>query len=196
MPETTLRAFIAFKLPVHVTSLLHSVQQELMNYGFKVRWVRPENIHLTIKFLGDIHQTDLDRISEALIESATSYSSFSFSAKGIGIFPGLNRPQVIWVGLSGEIERITRFQRQLDQSLSVIGFPKENRPFQGHLTLGRFKGKTHTGKLVDALNVYADFKSDPITVDRVILFKSDLKPTGAVYSELVTVPLNLKTNPC
>jgi len=195
MSETTLRTFIAFKLPEHVISLLQSVQQELISYGFKVRWVRPENIHLTIKFLGNIHQTDLNKISGALLESAKTHGPFSFSAKGLGIFPGLSRPQVIWVGFAGEIERISRFQQHLDQSLSALGFPKENRPFQGHLTLGRFKGKTHTGKLVDALNAQSGFESEPVTIDRVILFKSDLNPSGPIYSELLAVPLGGKTQP-
>ena len=189
MPEPTIRTFIAFKLPKHMISLLGSIQQKLMGYNFKIRWVNPENIHLTIKFLGNMKESDLSNISNALSESARNYGPFSFSAKGLGIFPGLYRPRVLWVGLSGEIEQIARFQQDLDHTLSAFGFPKENRPFQGHLTLGRFKGNTHSGKLAEALNTQSDFESEPVTIDRVILYKSDLTPSGAVYSELVAAPL-------
>jgi 2'-5' RNA ligase len=189
MTETPIRTFIALKLPENIILFLQSVQQKLMSYGLKVRWVRPENIHLTIKFLGDIYKTDLNDVSATLTESAGIHGPFSFRIKGLGVFPGIRRPRVIWAGIAGETERIAAFQRHLDQSLSNLGYPRESRPFQGHLTLGRFKGESHSGKLVDALNTQSDFESETVTVDRVTLFKSDLKPSGAVYSELGTVSL-------
>jgi len=189
MTDAAIRAFIALKLPEQLTSLLNSTQQKLMGYGFKIRWVRPENIHLTIKFLGDIQLSDIDRISAVLSESARNFQPFSFYAKGLGVFPGIRRPRVIWVGLAGEVDQIIGFQRHIDQSLSAIGYPKEKRPFQGHLTLGRFKGAVHSGKLAEALNHQSGFVSDTVTIESVILFKSDLKPSGAVYSELASIPL-------
>lgn len=189
MTEAPIRTFIALKLPEQLTSLLESTQQKLMEYGFKVRWVRPENIHLTVKFLGDIQISDVDRISAVISESVRNFQPFSFYTKGLGVFPGIRRPRVIWVGLGGEVDQISGFQHHLDQSLSAIGYPKEKRPFQGHLTLGRFKGSVHSGKLAEVLNSQSGFVSDTVTIDRVTLFKSDLKPSGAVYSELASIPL-------
>lgn len=187
-----LRTFIAFKLPEKLIAALKTVQDRLESLGFDprcVRWVRPENIHLTLKFLGAVDPADRDPVSGALSDAAGSYGPFTYSAKGLGVFPGIHRPRVLWVGLSGEIERIAGFQKQLDQHLSALGYPEERRPFRGHLTLGRVKGKIDPKKLLDALGSFPAFASEPVIADRVIWFKSDLRPSGAVYTELAAAAL-------
>ena len=188
MPEP-LRTFIAFKFPKKLIAALKIVQDSLISYGLKMRWVRPENTHLTLKFLGTVDPTDLGAITGVLSETAGNYRPFTYSAKGLGAFPGINRPRVVWVGLSGEIARIAEFQKQLDQGLSVLGYPKESRPFRGHLTIGRIKGKIDSKALFDAVRTFSTFPSEPAIADRVIWFKSDLRPSGAVYTELATAGL-------
>jgi len=188
MPDT-LRTFIAFKLPADVTAYLRDAQADLRSHGFRARWVRPPNVHLTLKFLGDVPEEDIDDIAEAMRATAAHRGPISFRAKGLGVFPGVRRPRVVWVGLSGEIDRIGDCQKALDAQLSTLGFPAEKRPFTGHLTLGRIKGKIAPERLLEAIKARSTIESTPVVADRMILFKSDLKPSGAEYTELLSVVL-------
>lgn len=193
----TLRTFIAFKLPKDTIAYLKDVVASLATYGFKVRWIPSGNVHLTLKFLGDVEKQTINDIAGALSATAAGRSPISFRAKGLGVFPGIQRPRVIWVGLTGEIDRIIDCQQDLDARLSTIGFPREKRPFKGHLTLGRVKGKIPPDRLLEAIKACAPFESMPVTVDRMHLFQSDLRTSGAVYTELLTVPFDdiTKTQP-
>jgi len=185
----TIRTFIAIELPESIVSSLKKIQEGLRSYGFKVRWVKPENIHLTLKFLGDIHAGDTQKVGAAISESVREYAPFSLSAKGIGTFPGIKRPRVIWVGTVGQQNELSGLQKRLDHELAAVGFEKDKRPFKGHLTLGRVKRKMDPRRLVEALKEFGGFESEPFMADEVVLFKSDLKPTGAVYTKLINIAL-------
>ena len=185
----TIRTFIAAELPGKIISSIRRVQKDLRYYGFKIRWVRPENTHLTLKFLGDVKKTDIEKVGEAIFESVKEFSPITLRAKGIGTFPGIKRPRVIWVGISGQLDQLIGLHKTLDEKLEAIGFPKENRSFKGHLTLGRVKAKIDPKRLGVALNELAGFESESFVADRIILFKSELKPTGAVYTKLAEASL-------
>ena len=185
----TIRAFIAIEFPEEVFAKIREIQKGLKSSGLKLKWVAPENIHLTLKFLGDIDSRDLEKIKEAIRETIRGCSRISLVAKGLGVFPGLNRPRVVWVGVSGELEQLKRLQQGLDDSLETLGFPKEERAFCGHLTLARVKGAIHSEKLVEALKRFKDIESDPFWVESVVLFKSELTPAGAIYTELMRASL-------
>jgi 2'-5' RNA ligase len=185
----TLRSFVAFELPDDVRSALRRVQQELKAHDFAVRWVRPEGIHLTLKFLGDIEPAQIDGIADRLAAAARGYGSVSLSAKGIGVFPHLRRPRVLWTGLAGDVRRLSELQGRVDAGLAEAGFRREKRSFKGHLTLGRFKARVESRQVERALEIFADFETEPFSADRIMLFKSELKPTGAVYSILKHIPL-------
>jgi 2'-5' RNA ligase len=185
----TLRTFIAIEIPENITSGIRELQQSLIDYGVDIRWIRPENIHLTLKFLGDVKAADIDRISGTISKTADGVASISLKAKGIGIFPGIKRPRVLWIGLKGQLELLMKLQKSLDENLRDIGFPLEKRPFNGHLTIGRIKAKADTKKFGDALLAFSDFESETFTADKIILFKSELKPSGAVYTNLVSASL-------
>lgn len=184
MSNNTLRTFIAFQLPEPAVSHLRKVQQGFQSHGFRARWVRPENIHLTLKFLGDTDPADLDRISGAMTDVAGHAAPFSLTAKGVGVFPGIKRPRVIWAGLTGQTDQVFKIQKELEQNLEKIGFPPEKRSFKAHLTIARIKGSIDSKQLFDLMETYAKWTSEPFSVDRIILYKSELKPTGAVYTEL------------
>jgi 2'-5' RNA ligase len=188
MPAT-LRSFIAFELPEDVLSALRRLQQGLKNHDFAVRWVRPEGIHLTLKFLGDIEPAQIDEIAGRMTAAARGYGCMSLSAKGIGVFPHLRRPRVLWVGLAGAVQRLSDLQRRIDVGLAEVGFKREKRSFKGHLTIGRFKARVDSRQVAHALEAFADFETQPFSADRIILFRSELKPTGAVYSILKHIPL-------
>jgi len=183
MPPT-LRTFIALELPPSVISLLEKVQEELKSMRLRAKWVRPGNIHLTLKFLGNITPGDIDKIGGAMIDAADDFTAFDLVAGGVGVFPGIKRPRVIWVGLGGQIQLLFALQRMLEDNLAALGFKKDKRPFKGHLTLGRFRQTVNPNTIRQIMREYANLSSEEFTARRIILFKSDLNPTGAVYSQL------------
>jgi len=183
MPST-IRTFIALELPPSVISLLDKVQEDLKSMRLQAKWVRPENIHLTLKFLGNINPGDIDKIGRAMIDAVDDFAAINLVARGVGVFPGIKRPRVIWVGLGGQIQLLFAVQRVLEENLAALGFKKEKRPFKGHLTLGRFKQTVDPNTIRQIIREYANLYSEEFTARRIILYKSDLKPTGAVYSQL------------
>jgi 2'-5' RNA ligase len=185
MPDT-IRTFIAVEIPENITSVIRELQQGLKDYGVDIRWIRPENIHLTLKFLGDVEAVDVDKISGAISKTVDGVASIPLQAKGIGVFPGIKRPRVLWVGLTGQLELLIRLQKTLDENLKGIGFPKEKRSFKSHLTIGRMKAKINSKKIVDALMAFRNFESETFIADKIILFKSELKPQGALYTNLAS----------
>ena len=188
----TIRSFIAVELPDDVLSAVSRVQGHLKSYGFRAKWVRPANIHITLKFLGDIDSGTIDAIASAMVSAAEGCAPISLSAKGIGVFPNTKRPRVLWVGLTGEVNLLVDLQRKLDDRLSDIGFAKERRSFKGHLTLGRFKARVNSSEITRALMEFEDFETQSFMARELILFKSELSPSGAVYSKLEGISLERK----
>jgi 2'-5' RNA ligase len=185
-----IRTFIAVEIPEKIISSIARVQEGIKNYGFKIRWVRPESIHLTLKFLGNIEAADTENVGRAVFRASKEYTPLSLQVKGIGVFPGIKRPRVVWVGITGQLETLFGLQKTLDKNLEAIGFPKEKRPFKGHLTLGRIKKKIDTNTFIEALDTFGNFETETFTADRVVLFKSELKASGAVYTKLMSARLD------
>ena len=158
--------------------------------GLRAKWVRPENIHLTLKFLGNINPADIDNIGGAMVDAVGKIETFNLVVGGIGVFPGINRPRVIWVGLKGQIQLLFALQRLLEDNLAALGYKKEKRPFKGHLTLGRFKQSVNPNTVRRVLQEFGNLAIEEFTARRVIFYKSDLKPNGAVYSQLQQVSFN------
>jgi 2'-5' RNA ligase len=186
MPEN-FRAFIAIDLPANIRSSLAEAQEMLKSFGFRAKWVRPQNIHLTLKFLGNIDRGHIHEIIAAMTLTADDFSGLSLFAKEIGVFPNIRRPRVIWAGLNGQLEILKNLQQTLDGHLAGAGFPKETRAFKGHLTLGRLKGKIASDRMKTAIDRLKGFESEAFEISEVILFKSELRPTGAVYTKIERV---------
>lgn len=136
----TLRAFIAVRFPDPLNSHLRGLQENLKSRGWNVRWVRPDNIHLTIKFLGNIETARVEPICCALSELCRLEAPLNLSLKGVGVFPGLKRPRVVWAGIGEGRDRLIALQRRVEDRLAAGGIKREARPFRAHLTLGRFRG--------------------------------------------------------
>lgn len=186
-----IRAFVALKLPENIIYSIKRIQDDLKLYGFPVRWVRPEKMHLTMKFFGEISRSDINNIGAAMNNCAGSYAPLSLSAKGVGIFPGISRPRIIWTGISGEASRLFDLHNALEKRFEEIHFKKEERPFKGHLTLGRFRERADNGKLVEALKKFQNFESEIFVAGELYLYKSNLRPEGPEYTELLNISLKL-----
>lgn len=190
----TIRSFIAIELPEAVASLLGKVQQDLKALHLKAGWVHPQNIHLTLKFLGNINTDDIDKIDMAMKAAAGEFEPFTLTVGGIGFFPGIKRPRVIWVGVGGQTQDLFALQRSLEDRLAAAGFPKEKRSFKGHLTLGRFRKAPDPAAISRVIQECTDIGKEEFKTRRIVLFKSELKPSGAVYSQLLEIELSGMTN--
>jgi 2'-5' RNA ligase len=184
MVSQTIRSFIAIELTAEVRSVLDNVQQGLKTLGLKAKWVRPASIHLTLKFLGNIEPATIEDIGKAMAEAAGDCAPFTLTVGGIGFFPGIKRARVVWAGLGGATGALLNLQRNLADRLETLGIAQEKRPFKAHLTLGRLRQTVNPHILGRAMAEYADLGNLEFSADRIILFRSDLKPTGAVYSHL------------
>ncbi len=186
----TIRAFIAFPLPEWITTLISDIQERLKPYRLPVRWVKPENVHLTMKFLGDIPAAAIDGIGDTLKNTVQNFSPLTLFAKGLGVFPGIKNPRVLWVGIAGDLKLLSEIHVNLETNLEKNGFAKENRPFKSHLTLGRFKRDAHPANLFDILQSCSDFSSESFDINELVLYQSELKPSGALYTKLRTAYLD------
>jgi 2'-5' RNA ligase len=184
-----LRAFVAVEIPPGLLESLAAVQGELRRRGVQARWTRPENLHLTLRFLGDVPAERVANLATALRSAVAGHSGFRLTSAGIGVFPGLRRPRVLWAGLRGATADLARLQQEIEERLEAIGFPREARDFHGHLTLGRFDERVSAGLVADAIAAYASASFGSFDVREVVLFQSDLQPRGPVYAALARAPL-------
>lgn len=178
-----LRCFIAIELPEEIRKALAEAQRELKIFGADIRWVRPENIHLTLKFLGDTQEEDIESISREISEICSGFSSFSMELAGLGIFPGTRQPKVLWAGLNGSKE-IIELQKDIDSTMAHFGFKPEKRIFSPHLTLGRFRSPKNKDALLRAIASENVKKHGLFEVKTVALIKSSLTNSGSVYTKI------------
>ena len=188
-----IRSFIAIELPGELKQALAELQRRFKSAGsLPVKWVEPSNIHLTIKFLGDIDAGSPDKIIKALNEAVSSSKPFNIEVRGLGVFPNMNRIQIIWVGLYGELEKLGQLQKNIEAGLKPLGYPSENRPFTPHLTLARVRDfarpeeRQQLGQLISTASFEGKYI---INITSINLMKSQLTPEGPIYSKLGTVTL-------
>lgn len=182
-----LRLFIAVELDPEIRERLAAIHECLP--ASTVRWVRPENLHLTLKFLGEVPQERILQIREALERVAHQHSPLEFVLEGVGAFPDFKRPAVLWVGVSSGQEALRRLARHLERELEGLGARPDKRGFLGHVTLGRV---TRPGQAPLPEQAIRSLASGPLGTGRVAEFclsSSQLQPTGPVYSVLHRFPL-------
>jgi RNA 2',3'-cyclic 3'-phosphodiesterase len=187
--ERTIRTFLALDPPEEILREIGRLQDKLRQriHG-DVRWVRPEAIHLTLKFFGDIPEHGVANISAVAGKAAAGVRPLDLAIGGAGVFPDPRRPRVIWLGMSGDVARLVTFQQGLERSLQEIGFPREERPFRPHLTLGRIKTPKGLIGLAGVLEKGETYTAGRFTASGLGLFKSDLTPRGAIYTRLAGYP--------
>lgn len=183
-----IRAFIAVDLDDPVIEKVCNVVEILKPRITEIRWLRKENLHLTLKFLGNIAESQVEPITAALRHPLGLFSPCTISAKGLGVFPDFRRPKILWVGLTGD--QLVQLAAEIESALMPLGFTPENRAFTPHLTIGRWREGSRPAKNlrqeIDSLN---DFEFGACAVRQIVLFQSVLKPEGASYSELRTIQL-------
>jgi len=179
-----LRTFIAINLNPEIKKTLIQLIKELDTGNRSIKWVAEQGMHLTLKFLGEIDREKVAQIKNVLKRILKKYRPFSLRFKGTGSFPpGKKAARVLWVGIEEE-ESLERLQSELEAELEKIGFPKEERRFHPHLTLGRVKFPSGLGQTLSLLEKYKDQTFGEMKVEKITFFQSILKPTGAEYSIL------------
>jgi 2'-5' RNA ligase len=188
-----IRSFIAIELSEEAKEGLARLRKELERDEHKfVKWVDPGGIHLTLKFLGNIPSKRVTEITKAIEEAARGISPFHLEISGLGAFPSLRQARVLWVGIGGEVDKLSRLQQNIDSTLAVLGFAKEERPFVPHLTLARIRQgasppeRRSFGELVGSTTFEDKY---PVEVEAVRLMRSQLTPAGAIYTCLSAVGL-------
>jgi 2'-5' RNA ligase len=188
-----LRSFIAIELPSGIQAAIASSTAGLQKTLPKplVRWVASKNLHLTLKFLGDVSPANLEQLAEALKVELVRHEKFTLSVGGLGAFPTSRRPRVIWIGLEAPA-LLTTIQRAVEAVSSRMGYPTEERPFSPHLTIGRVGQDASPTDLKRISSAIEETKVGPlgtVHVDAIHIFKSDLQPGGSVYTHLYAMPL-------
>jgi 2'-5' RNA ligase len=186
-----MRLFVAAELPAELRRRLGEVQRDLKDLPLSVRWVRPEAMHLTFVFLGEVAASRREAIEQALAQpdGAAAVDAFRLTVRGLGTFPGGGRPRVIWAGLEGDRDAAERLKDRLQGVLAPLGFPAESRAFKPHLTLGRVVEVRGSAAGRGALDPFAGAELGSFEVASCILFESRLLPGGAQYTALRGFPL-------
>jgi len=185
----TIRVFLAMDPPPEVLQRIADIQEVLKKtFRGSISWVRPEGIHLTLKFFGDMAAEDLSPISEVVSGQAAGTHPLHLNIRGLGVFPGIRRPRVLWLGVGGEVTRLIALQRVLDQGFETCGIKQEERPFRAHLTLARIKSPQGLSGLDKVLEEKEAESAGSFEAKGLILFKSDLTPKGAIYTVLADFP--------
>lgn len=192
---SVIRAFIAIDLPAEISQGLQQVSTQLQQRleNVPVRWVPVENIHLTLKFLGDVSIANLEMLKEVLRTEVGNHRVFEVSIGGVGAFPTARHPRVVWVGIEAPPD-LASLQRGVENAMAHIGYAREDRPFSPHLTLGRVSRNAtsrDTHLIGEALESYKVGFLGVAPVAAVYLYRSDLKPTGAIYTRIFTAPLKV-----
>jgi len=188
-----LRAFIAVEIPPEIQNAIYRETADLRRAlsPSLIRWVPQENLHLTLKFLGDISPSNVDILSQMLTAEAALFPCFSMQMSGLGSFPSPRRPRVIWIGIQAPAV-LASLQYGIESASARLGYASEERHFSPHLTIGRVKQNVsgvEQQKVRQALEATHVGDLGTAQVEAVYLYKSDLKPTGSVYTRLYSAPL-------
>lgn len=187
-----LRAFIAVEIPHEIQQAIHSQAVSVLKKttGSLVRWVSPENMHLTLKFLGDVSPSHVELLTRMISAEADSAHCFDLQIGGLGSFPSLRRPRVLYIGIQAPAG-LEALQHGVESASRRLGYESEDRAFSPHLTIGRVRQEASTTDQQKIRQALENIRIDSLgktRVDSVHLFKSDLKPSGSVYTKLFTAP--------
>lgn len=187
-----MRAFIALELPKEIKNTLSQLQNRLKTSKADVKWVEPQNIHLTLKFLGEIEEKKLEKIAQAAEAVAKKTAAFYIHIWNIGAFPKIDFPRVIWAGIDKGDQETKDLARQLEEKIAEIGIPKEDRPFSSHITIGRTRSNLNRQDLAQNLSNLIDGlkeKTPEFLVSKITIFKSTLTPKGPIYEAVKEISL-------
>lgn len=188
--KKTLRTFAAVEISGPVRTKVSQLIAALGATAADVKWVESHNLHLTLKFLGDVHQNEIAEVCRAVARGAAEVEPFDLEVCGAGAFPHVARPRTIWLGAAAGAEQMVVLHDRVEAALAELGFREEHRRFQTHLTIGRVRGAgPGIAELGQLLQQHADFRAGCVNVQEVTVFASTLTPNGPIYEALGTAPL-------
>lgn len=188
MDRGRIRAFLAIDPSAATHAALVALKAEFTATRADVRWVRDGGLHCTLKFLGSVECARLERVPAAVAAALAGRRPVRAVARGLGVFPTPARPRVVWVGFDGS--GLGNIAAAVDAALAAEGFASERRPFRAHITLGRVNGRRGWGRVSQVMAAHAEDDFGSTDVDRVVVYQSDLRPDGAVYTALWTIPMH------
>lgn len=201
------RTFLAIDLPGQIKKYLEPVMASWNSLTNEVKWIKPSNLHLTLKFLGNVPEESLELIKNVSCSVAERSPEMTFFLSETGIFPSLKRPRVLWIGLGGDIVAVSSLQKELEAALEGLGYPREERAFTPHITVGRFRSprKSSLRNVRIGSSVFPKggseslltrflkhkFEERPFGVKEMIIYKSELTPQGPIYTPMATCPFKM-----
>jgi RNA 2',3'-cyclic 3'-phosphodiesterase len=189
--KKTLRTFVAVEITAPIRARAGELIAALGGTTADVKWVEPHNLHLTLKFLGEVHQREIAEVCQAVARGAAQVAPFDLEVCGAGAFPNAVRPRTVWIGAAAGAESMIRLHDRVESALADLGYREEHRRFQTHITIGRVRGGgpgiTELGEL---LQRQADVLIGSMSVEKVTVFCSTLTPAGPIYEVLGTARLN------
>jgi 2'-5' RNA ligase len=192
MPEHTsirqIRAFIAVPLPEKLKLEVDKLIVGLKPLGSGITWVRAANLHFTLRFLGDIDSDSIPTLKQAVESQLSGLASFNICLAGLGCFPNMNRPRVVWVAAATDIDKMKELAARVENACRESGYGQADKPFAPHLTIGRIKLPSGLDRLMESLKT-TKFQTEQFSVDKVIIYKSDLTPRGPIYTAMGEVGL-------
>jgi len=184
-----IRTFIAIELPGEVRRRLAEIEKELLASGADVKWVPETNFHITLKFLGGVDADRVDALTKAVESATEGVSTFDAAFAGVGAFPNVRRPNVVWVGIVSGGEEMKALAARVDSALEKLGFAREERPFSAHVTIGRSRTGRNADKLRELIEKLVEAEAGSYRVEAVSVMESELRPTGPIYSRIAELRL-------
>jgi len=184
-----MRLFIAVTVPDDIKEQIVALQSDLRSARADIKWVEKDNFHVTLKFLGETAEEKLDGIVSALSSALADIKPFALSFAGVGAFPGVRAPRVVWLGINEGKEQLKEAAQRIDETLSKLGFAKEIREFSSHATLGRLRSAKNRGILAEKIQKYGEAAFGPFTVDHIDVMQSFLSPSGPRYQCLKSISI-------
>jgi len=185
-----IRTFVAVEIDSAVRGAAEDLIRDLAQVPVEVKWVEPENLHVTIKFLGDVDSREVHRVCQAVEKAVAGLEPFRFELRGAGAFPSLSRPRTLWLGPGEGAEEMATLAARVEKAVEKLGFRREARRFKAHLTIGRVRRPTPAlAQLSDRLREHADFEAGRTHVRQVVVFSSQLDRSGPTYQALARAPL-------
>jgi 2'-5' RNA ligase len=183
-----MRTFVAIELPSETKEKIEETITPFRKLNLSISWVKPKNLHLTLKFLGEVDEEKIDDIVSILAQGVKEEQRFKMDLKDFGAFPDFKKARVLWIGIEKGKESLIRIQNKVEEGLSNIGFPQEKKGFSPHLTIARVKSPKGIERLTEQIK-NVNFVAEDIEVDELILMRSQLHPQGAIYTPLETFKL-------
>ena len=187
--SSSIRTFICIEVPKSIRERIGALQQTVGLHDAKISWVKPSNIHLTLKFLGDVTATRIPAVISAVERAARLSRTFEIEVGGAGCFPSAKRPRVFWVGLTAVPDGLARLHALIEEELVGEGFAPDARKFSPHLTIGRVRSPKNVPRVAEDL-IATDFERENFQTTDVIVMRSDLNPSGSIYTPQAIIKLN------